>query len=235
MKRSEINKIIESGVKFFKEMNFLLPPYAYFSKEDWAKAADCQEIFDLQLGWDVTTFGSGDFKKMGLLLFTLRNGELNNPQYPKPYAEKIMMVLEGQVTPRHFHWNKCEDIINRGGGNLVIELFHADPQSNSLTGKDFGIAVDGCKRHMKSGDKLILHPGESVCLEPVHCHTFYGEAGKGAVLVGEVSMVNDDSNDNCFVDGMPRFDLVEEDEAIATYLTTDYPALINEKLKSKKL
>lgn len=226
MKRSEINKIIRSGIKFFKEMNFLLPPYAYFSIEDWQKNTDCQEIFDLQLGWDVTTFGSGDFEKIGLLLFTLRNGKLNHAQYSKPYAEKIMMVLEGQVTPRHFHWNKCEDIINRGGGNLVIELFHATPANSDLTGNDFDIVIDGGKRHMKSGEKLVLHPGESVCLEPIHCHKFYGEAGSGTVLVGEVSMVNDDVKDNCFVDGTPRFDHVEEDEAIETYLTIDYSNII---------
>ncbi|MHB9138029.1 MAG: D-lyxose/D-mannose family sugar isomerase [Victivallaceae bacterium] len=225
MKRSEINKIIKNGIKFFKEMNFLLPHYAYFSKEDWEKATNCQEIFDLQLGWDVTAFGCGDFERMGLLLFTLRNGKLNHPEYPKPYAEKIMMVLEGQVTPRHFHWKKREDIINRGGGNLVVELFHANPMSNSLTGKNFDITIDGFKRHMKSGEKLILHPGESVCIEPIHCHTFYGETGAGPVLVGEVSMANDDANDNCFVDGMPRFDHVEEDDAIETYLSADYFAL----------
>ena len=222
MKRSTINQILRNGIKFFNEMNFLLPPYAYFTSEDWKKAANCQEIFALQLGWDVTAFGGGDFEQMGLLLFTLRNGKLNHPQYPKPYAEKIMMVLEGQVTPRHFHWNKREDIINRGGGNLVIELFHANPASNSLTGNDFDITVDGFKRNMKSGEMLILQPGESVCFEPVHCHKFYGQAGTGTVLVGEVSMVNDDINDNCFVDGMPRFDPVEEDEAIETYQTADY-------------
>lgn len=37
-------------------------------------------------------------------------------------AEKIMIVREGQVTPYHFHWYKMEDIINRGGGNLINKI-----------------------------------------------------------------------------------------------------------------
>jgi D-lyxose ketol-isomerase len=227
MKRSEINKNIQTGIDFFSSMQFLLPPYAYYTIEDWRKCKNCREILDLGLGWDITTFGSGDFVNMGLLLFTLRNGRLNSSVYPKPYAEKIMMVLEGQVTPRHFHWSKREDIINRGGGNLIIELYNADPSANRLTGDDFDIVVDGFKRRMRSGEKLILTPGESVCLESIHGHTFYGEPGKGAVLVGEVSMVNDDTNDNCFVDGMPRFDPIEEDEPVKWLLATDYPRLMS--------
>lgn len=223
MKRSFINRTIADAIEFFREHRFLLPPYAEYSVADWRRfAADADEIFDLQLGWDVTSFGSGDFAHMGLLLFTLRNGKLGSTQYVKPYAEKIMLVQEGQVTPRHFHWHKREDIINRGGGNLVIELFHADPATNSLTGKDFTINVNGFAKEMHSGDKLILKPGDSVCFEPQHAHRFYGEAGRGPVLAGEVSMVNDDEHDNCFVDGMPRFDPIEEDEPPRYLLGNEY-------------
>ncbi|MDR0932492.1 MAG: D-lyxose/D-mannose family sugar isomerase [Victivallales bacterium] len=221
MKRSFVNAVIRDGMEFFQEHRFLLPPFAYFSPDDWrSRTADASEIFDLKLGWDVTTFGSGDFEHTGLLLFTLRNGL--GKTYPKPYAEKIMIVREGQITPRHFHWHKREDIINRGGGNLVIELFRADPVHNCLDNGEFIISVNGMRKVMKSADKLILHPGNSVCLEPIHAHCFYGEPGAGTVLVGEVSMVNDDSADNCFVDGVPRFDPIEEDEPIAFLLASDY-------------
>ena len=223
MKRSFINQLIREAVEFFSSNGFYLPPFAQYTPEDWKqKAAEADEIFDLALGWDVTSFGSGDFFKTGLLLFTVRNGKAGDPRYFKPYAEKIMMVRENQITPLHFHWNKYEDIINRGGGNLVIELYHADPETDSLTGKDFDITVNGFKRCMHSGDKLILMPGDSVCFEHCHAHRFYGESGKGAVMVGEVSMVNDDSNDNCFIDGMPRFDPVEEDEAPCFLLSGEY-------------
>ncbi len=223
MKRSFVNAVIRDAISFFKSHQFLLPPFAVFSPEEWRRRqAECGEIFDLQLGWDVTTFGTGDFEHTGLLLFTLRNGLAGSAQYPKPYAEKIMAVREGQVTPRHFHWHKREDIINRGGGNLVIELFRADPERNCLAGGDFDISVNGMRRTMNTGDKLILRPGDSVCLEPIHAHRFYGEPGCGMVLTGEVSMVNDDANDNCFVDGSPRFDPVEEDEPPVFLLAGDY-------------
>ena len=38
-----------------------------------------------------------------------------------------MMIREGQISPNHFHWNKIEDIINRGGGNVVFKLWNATP------------------------------------------------------------------------------------------------------------
>lgn len=212
MRRSEINRIIQEGMAFFDRMHFALPPFARFRQEDWeARRADCRELFDLGLGWDVTGFGLGEFERFGLLLFTLRNGRAGSQEYPKPYAEKIMMVRENQVTLRHFHWRKREDIINRGGGNLVLELFRADPAASKLAGGPFEIRVDGMVRRMRSGERLVLTPGESVCPEPIHAHRFYGEPGAGDVLVGEVSAVNDDDTDNCFIDGAVRFDPIEED------------------------
>jgi len=78
------------------------------------------------LGWDITDFGGGDFLKKGLLLFTMRNGNLYDDRYTKPYAEKYLIVEEGQVTPFHFHWKKMEDIINRGGGNLLVQVYNDD-------------------------------------------------------------------------------------------------------------
>lgn len=222
MRRSEINRIIQEGMAFFDRMHFALPPFARFRQEDWeARRADCRELFDLGLGWDVTGFGLGEFERFGLLLFTLRNGRAGSQEYPKPYAEKIMMVRENQVTLRHFHWRKREDIINRGGGNLVLELFRADPAASKLAGGPFEIRVDGMVRRMRSGERLVLTPGESVCLEPIHAHRFYGEPGAGDVLVGEVSAVNDDDTDNCFIDGAVRFDPIEEDVPPEFLLATD--------------
>lgn len=233
MKRSTLNRIIRDALAFFKQSSFLLPPFAEYQLHDWMACKDqATEIFDLQLGWDVTSFGSEDFNRTGLLMFTLRNGRLGDPAYPKPYAEKIMMVKEGQVTPRHFHWHKREDIINRGGGNLVIELFRADPARNCLDDGAFTIKVNALEQRSRSGDKLVLRPGDSVTLEAIHAHRFYGEPGHGSVLVGEVSCVNDDTNDNCFVDGVPRFDPIEEDEPAEHLLASDYVAMLELKKKA---
>lgn len=221
MKRSEINNVIANSKDFFKEMNFRLPPWAYWKPADWnGKYDSCSEIVDNMLGWDLTDFGSRNFQSRGLILFTIRNG--NPVKDMKPYAEKVMIVEEMQETPMHFHWSKMEDIINRGGGNLVIELFASDV-AGQLSDKPFEVKTDGMVRRLNSGDKVILSPGESICLEQGIYHRFYGEPGKGKVLVGEVSAVNDDNTDNRFYETVGRFPEIEEDEAPLHLLVSDYP------------
>jgi hypothetical protein len=141
MKRSEINQLIRQSKDFFREMNFHLPPWAFWKPEDWKGKYDtCSEIVDNMLGWDLTDFGSGDFHRRGLILFTIRNGNIKKDK--KPYAEKVMIVEEMQETPMHFHWSKMEDIINRGGGNLVIELYASD-ENEQLSDKPFTVKTDG--------------------------------------------------------------------------------------------
>ncbi len=220
MKRSEINQILENAKTFMAEKQFFLPPWAYWSMSDWEKNNnDAQEIIQNMLGWDITDFGSGDFYNRGLFLFTIRNGKINVDK--KPYAEKIMIVEENQETPMHFHWNKMEDIINRGGGNLVIELYNSTPDGKFDT-TPVKFKIDGVKRSVSAGGKVVLTPGESICLEQGMYHRFYGEPGKGKVLVGEVSMVNDDTSDNCFYESLGRFPVIEEDEEPVHLLASDY-------------
>src|ERR1043166_3639655 len=105
MKRSEINALISSAKEFFARQSFHLPPFAHWTPDDWVgKGPAADEIRTSKLGWDLTDFGSGDFHKAGLLLFTIRNGNVNDPSNQKSYAEKVMIVEEEQVTPFHFHW-----------------------------------------------------------------------------------------------------------------------------------
>ena len=224
MKRSEINRILGEAKQYMAEKQFILPPWSNWSVDDWKKnKAEVQEIVTNMLGWDITDFGSGDFYQRGLFLFTLRNGKFNIDK--KPYAEKIMIVEENQETPLHYHMSKMEDIINRGGGNLVIELYNATAD-NQLGSDPVFFSTDGVKRSVEAGGKVILAPGESICLEQGMYHRFYGEAGKGKVLVGEVSMVNDDNSDNYFYEQIGRFPLIEEDEAPLHLLVSDYQKFI---------
>ena len=222
MKRSQINAHILEAMKTFEQSSVKLPPFAYWKPEDWeSKGPEIDEIRDNNLGWDMTDFGTGDFENFGLLLFTIRNGNYHHPdKYPKTYAEKIMIVKENQVTPYHFHRNKREDIINRGGGNLVLELYWSNDDLQLLD-KSFSVSIDGVKKDCQPGEKVILKPGESICLVPYLCHKFYGEDGKGTVIVGEVSSVNDDNEDNFFID-VPRFPSIDEDEDPVYLLCTDY-------------
>ena len=220
MKRSEINQLIREAIDFFSQMNFQLPPWGFWRPEEWkGKYDSCSEIVDNMLGWDLTDFGGGDFHRQGLILFTLRNGNLKKDQ--KPYAEKAMIVGENQETPMHFHWSKMEDIINRGGGNLVLELFASD-KKEGLSEAEFNIRIDGIKHHLGPNARVVLKPGESICLSQGIYHRFYGEQGKGKVFVGEVSAVNDDNYDNRFLDTVGRFPEIEEDEEPVHLLVSDY-------------
>ena len=222
MKRSAINTQILEAIKTFEQTGFRLPPFAYWKPEEWKlKGSEIEEIKENSLGWDVTDFGTDNFENFGLLLFTIRNGNYHHPEkYPKSYAEKIMIVKEKQVTPYHFHRKKREDIINRGGGNLVLELYMSNDNLERLE-KPFSVSIDGTKRNCQPGERIVLTPGESICLVPYLCHNFYGEEGKGTVIVGEVSSVNDDNEDNFFID-VPRFPSITEDEDPVYLLCTDY-------------
>jgi D-lyxose ketol-isomerase len=219
MKRSEINRLQKEAVYFFQKHNFYLPKWAFWSKEIWQTKGDlASEIVEKKLGWDITDFGLGNFEKYGLLLFTIRNGKFGR-ENTKPYAEKIMIVREAQVTPWHFHWVKTEDIINRGGGNLVIELSNAG-RDGLLTGSPVHVQIDGITHTINKNGKVTLGPGESICLPPYLYHTFYAESG--TVLVGEVSSVNDDDKDNRFLENLGRFPKIEEDEPILYPLCNEY-------------
>ncbi|NMC37069.1 MAG: D-lyxose/D-mannose family sugar isomerase [Bacteroidales bacterium] len=220
MKRSEVNRIITSFAGFLQENRFFLPEWAFWSPEDWkGKYNICSEIVDNKLGWDITDFGSGDFARTGLSLFTIRNGswELKD----KMYCEKIMMAGEEQETPMHFHWNKSEDIINRGGGNLVMELYIATVD-DKLSRVPVTVSIDGVLTTVNAGEPTILRPGQSICLRSRIYHRFYGQKGKGKVLIGEVSLVNDDSHDNRFYEEIGRFPEIIEDVKPVHLLVNDY-------------
>jgi D-lyxose ketol-isomerase len=159
---------------------------------------------------------------MGLFLFTVRNGSLDEMRAKrgKLYCEKLMVVEVNQVTPTHFHWNKVEDIINRGGGRLLIQLYNATDEEG-LANTPVTASLDGVKRQVNAGDVVVLSPGESITLPPRLYHKFWGAEAR--VLVGEVSLVNDDQNDNRFYEPIGRFPAIEEDEEPLHLLVTDYP------------
>lgn len=222
MKRSEINRIILQADGFIHEHGFHLPPFAYWTPDEWrAKGPDVTEIVDKRLGWDITDFGQGNFARIGLFLFTIRNGDPANLQTGKGklYAEKLLIVDVDQVTPFHFHWLKTEDIINRGGGKLMISLYNATPDAQ-FDDTPVTVSTDGVMRTVPAGGVITLAPGESITLPPYCYHKFWGAESR--VLVGEVSTVNDDSTDNRFFDPLGRFPAIEEDEAPVYLLVSDY-------------
>jgi D-lyxose ketol-isomerase len=225
MKRSEINAIMRESLEFLEERRFHLPPFAHWSPDDWrTKGPECAAIVRQQLGWDITDFGSGDFDRCGLFLFTIRNGTLDElkRQGGKVYAEKVLICRPEQLTPAHFHFQKMEDIINRGGGRLVLRFWQADADEG-LSPADITLALDGVSRTLSAGEEVVLAPGESVCIPQRVYHDFWAAENAGTVLVGEVSRVNDDRTDNRFLEEAGRFPEIEEDEAPFRLLVGDYP------------
>lgn len=227
MKRSEINALIAEACNFFNQHHFCLPPFANFTPEEWKnKNHEYDEIRRNHLGWDVTDFGSGDYEHAGLFLFTVRNGNVKVARDEKVYAEKIMIVKEGQVTPYHFHWFKQEDIINRGGGNLMVKVYNAT-QEDEFSDDDVEIQMDGRHYTVPAGSVIRLHPGESITMQRRLYHSFWGEEGCGTVLVGEVSQCNDDESDNRFYKPCGRFATIEEDEPPFRLLCNEYPDYVD--------
>lgn len=225
MKRSRINEIMIAAGDMIHEFGFTLPPFAFWSPEEFkTRQDDARHVIDARCGWDITDYGAGRFHEMGLFLFTLRNGLLGDLQRGGGmcYAEKLLISRQDQLSPMHTHVVKAEDIINRGGATLVVELYGSDDKGNFAEDRGGTVWCDGIRVEYAPGQKLKLAPGESVTLRPGDWHAFWGEGGD--VLIGEVSTVNDDETDNIFRDPIGRFADIEEDEAPMHLLVSDYRA-----------
>lgn len=225
MQRSQINAILEEGDAFFKSFSYTLPPFAYWSPAEMmaaGRAPGGSMIVDRRMGWDITDYGTGDFENTGLFLFTVRNGLLSDLQAGggMVYAEKIMISKKDQLAPMHKHAIKAEDIINRGGGKLVLELFAGADDGSCHPTQPVSVPVDGQMRTVQAGGLLKLDPGESVTLLPGVWHAFWAEGAD--VLIGEVSTVNDDETDNIFREEVARFAAIEEDVDPNHLLVSDY-------------
>lgn len=223
MKRSRINAIMAQADDMIRSFGFVLPSWAYWTPDEFkARASEAAAVIDARNGWDITDYGAGDYDRMGLFLFTLRNGCLADLRRGGGmcYAEKLLISKQDQLSPMHTHVIKAEDIINRGGATLVIELYGSDADGNFDASAGGTVWCDGLRRDFSPGQKLRLAPGESVTLMPGDWHAFWGEGGD--VLIGEVSTVNDDETDNIFREPIGRFAEIEEDEDPTHLLVSDY-------------
>jgi hypothetical protein len=218
MKRSEIDRQIEKFVDFAEKNNYKVPSYDYQDKKV------VKELGERQVGFDITDFGGNDFVKVGLSLFTVRNG---NPKKKGtiPYCEKTMFSLPGQLTPRHYHQKKIEDIFLRAGSLLIIRIWQTDqPRDKKIELRVLFNSAD--YRKVTAGQDLFLNLGESVTLTPDLSHEFFSDPTGDGSLVGEVSTFNDDLSDNVFIDPVARFPKVQEDQPIKYYLVSDYGKLL---------
>lgn len=220
MKRSLINSNIEWAMKLCKEMNFHLPDFAYWTPEEWEQKKDItQEMVEVGLGWDVTDYATGDFDKTGAVLFSIRNGKMSDPE--RPYCEKMIAMKENQVLPCHFHYFKTEDIINRCGGTLCVQVWNSKSKEEGYAvdeESDVTVNCDGIDVTVPAGGVVRVTNGNSITLRPYVYHLFYAEGGP--LIVGEVSRVNNDAEDNHFTVEMNM--TIEEDEPIRHKLCGGY-------------
>ena len=225
MKRSQINKAVKDMEEMAGKQGFHLPPFCGFSPEEWEKKGrEYDEIRDNALGWDITDFGHGDFDHVGMSLVTIRNGNIYNKKYTKPYAEKLIFMYDGQTAPFHFHRYKMEDIINRGGGELDIQVYLSKEDGALDTESEVEVWSDGRRYTVPAGTKVRLSPGQSISIYQGLYHQFITVPGTGDVLIGEVSMCNDDDRDNFFLEPAGRFPEIIEDEKPYRLLCKEYPA-----------
>lgn len=158
MKRSEINKALKELEAMCKKEHCYLPPFCHFTPEQWQDIGhEYDEVRDCMLGWDITDYGLGDFNKVGMSLITIRNGNrAMADKYPKVYAEKLLYMKEGQYSPNHFHWYKTEDIINRGGGNILIRVYNSLPDESIDRESDVTVHCDGRTYTVPAGTQVRL-------------------------------------------------------------------------------
>ena len=211
------------------KVGFALPPFCSWTPEEWqTKGHEYDEIRDNMLGWDITDYGLGDFDRIGMGLITLRNGNQHDDRYRKTYAEKLLFLRDDMISPMHFHWVKTEDIINRGGGTLLIQVYNDDGEGG-LADTDVLVNSDGRSYHVPAGTEVRLEPGQSLTLRPHQYHEFHVVSGTGSVLIGEVSQANDDNTDNRFYEPVYRFPEIEEDEPPYRLLCNEYPEATEQK------
>jgi len=227
MKRSDINKNLEWAKELLEKNNIKLPPFGYWKMEDWkARESLTDTIKTVMLGWDITDYGMDRFDELGAVLFTLRNGSLDDETVGTPYAEKLIVLKDGQRLPNHYHASKTEDIINRGGGVLAIKLYNSLENGDVDHKSDVMVDMDGITYTFEAGEEIEILPGESITLRPYVYHLFWAKQGAGDLICGEVSSINDDNIDNYNAEEVRRFAEVEEDEGILHPLCNEYTEVL---------
>ena len=222
IKRSEIDSVIDQALIYFQSRKIPLPSFAFWTSQDWLKQKNTpEEIKKAHLGWDVTDFGLGNFSSFGRVIFTLRNGFIHNGEFTKPYAQKIMYMSEGQKSPIHYHQSKTEDIVNWGEGNIVVRLWPKSKQG-TLAKNNVSIFLNWENREIGAGEKIILKPGDSICIKPHTFHQFWCQENTKHTISMEISSVNNDLNDNFWLEEIQRYPTIIEDQPKKYLLCYEY-------------
>jgi D-lyxose ketol-isomerase len=169
MKRSTINKAVQSATSFLKKNHWELPPNPR---------------------WDVTDFGLGDFRKYGLVLINLAE--------EKEYCEKLMYAQQGMITPSHTHKLKKEDIIVRNG-KLAIKVWKGQPGGDDKNqdfelkiNGEFRKVQSSEIIELISGERVTLVPGIYHEFWPVSEECIIGEVSTDNDDINDNVFINPD-------------------------------------------
>ncbi len=226
MKRSQINAAIEHAQRVLAQHDIHLPEYACWTPEQWRRAGpECRRVTLNALGWAVTDFGQGDFDRVGITMFDVRNGTRTHPDEGTPYGEKIFVLKPGQRLPFHFHWNKSEDIISRCGGTLMIQLYQANEDETMNETLPGVVYCDGIAKEFTAGQIFEIPHGGSLTITPRLYHRFWAKDDAGVLVGGEISTISVPKTDNRFGENARRFVPIEEDVPPTFLMNIDYPKL----------
>jgi D-lyxose ketol-isomerase len=221
MRRSQIETIIDKSQAAMMRLGCPLPPFAAWTPDDWrSRAAETATMRANFLGWNIVEFAKDDFFAKGIAVFTTRMGDYRDlpTGAGRLYGEKVFVLFDGQNVPHHYHIEKTEDLLNRGGGtlsvNLVKVMLDGTPTDESIL-----LERNGVREIVAANTSVKLAPGESILLEPYVAHAFLGE---GEVLCGEISLANDDTTDNYFLEPFPAPSPIIEDVPARHLVVADY-------------
>lgn len=103
-----------------------------------------------------------------------------------------------------------EDIINRGGGKMVMELLNQRNDGRVEEEKEVNVEKDGRIVKKKEGENMKIKKGERVKIMKGNWKDLWGEGGD--VMIGEVQNVNEDMKENILREKIGRLQDIEEKE-----------------------
>ena len=128
MKRSRVNEIIREADAFIRSFGYVMPPFAYWTPDELqgAPAAPASSTPGSAGTSPTTARATSTSSACSCSPCATAAPPISPRGSGMLYAEKIMISRKDQLSPMHRHDVKAEDIINRGGGTLVLELFSRD-------------------------------------------------------------------------------------------------------------
>lgn len=224
MKRSHTNQALKELEDMCEKNCGYLPPFCHFTPEQRQSIDhDYDKVRNCMLDWDITDYGVGDSDILAFSLITLRNeNRAMVDNYSKVYVEKLLYLKEGQYASNHFQWYKTEDIINRVGGNVLIRIRSSLSNEENDYEPDAAVYTASRINSASVGTQICLTPGERIHVQQYLYHAFSEEKKTGSVLLGKVSMDNDDTGNRCNPT-VGRFPKIRDYEPQYRLLCNEFP------------